>query len=254
MDRLVYTTLGAATKQDFLRVQLTNDLANAATTGYKRGGVNSTQSSFLQGDGFPVRFQPRVQGGAERIDMRPGSMVSTGNPLDIYLNDATVLGVQSSDGAIAFTRRGDLQVGSDGLLQTATGFLVLGNGGPISAPPGFDLNITTSGEIYATDPNAEEPEPALIGQLLLRDASNTPLLRRIDGLYEPQQVPGGTGDFPTGPNAVSVTSGAVEGSNVNPIEVMVSLLDMNRAFETQMKIIKNTEELDREGASLISLR
>ncbi|MEY3660737.1 MAG: hypothetical protein RLZZ169_1563, partial [Pseudomonadota bacterium] len=39
----------------------------------------------------------------------------------------------------------------------------------------------------------------------------------------------------------------------NPIEVMVTLLDLYRSFETQMKIIKNTEEIDRDGSRLMSL-
>ena len=87
---------------------------------------------------------------------------------------------------------------------------------------------------------------------LLRDASGTRLLKREDGLYTPKEPTDG-GDFTSGNVPVSVIPEMLEGSNVNPIEVMVSILDMQRSFETQMKIIKNTEEMDRDGANLMRL-
>ncbi|MFZ9585870.1 MAG: flagellar basal body rod C-terminal domain-containing protein, partial [Pseudohongiellaceae bacterium] len=87
----------------------------------------------------------------------------------------------------------------------------------------------------------------------LRDASGTRLIRRVDGLYEPAVQQQANGDFTSGPAPGRVSSGALEGSNINPIEVMVTLLDLYRSFETQMKIIKNTEEIDRDGSRLMSL-
>jgi flagellar basal-body rod protein FlgF len=87
---------------------------------------------------------------------------------------------------------------------------------------------------------------------MLRDASGTPLLRRGDGLYTPKD-PADGGDFASGIVPVSVRSEMLEGSNVNPIEVMVSILDMQRSFETQLKIIKNSEEMDRDGTNLMRI-
>ena len=254
MDRLVYTSLGAATSQEFHRIQLTSDLANVSTTGYKRGSSNTPVTGELRGPGFATRFQPIVPSDVEIVDLAPGSVIATGNPLDLLMQNATVLGVQTEDGNVAFTRRGDLRVNPAGLLETSNGFLVLGAGGPISAPAGFHLTVTEDGGVYATDPNVEAPEPELVGQLLLRDASTTPLVRRQDGLYSPAVAQQPNGDFASGPAGVAVSSGALEGSNVNPIEVMVTLLDLYRSFETQMKIIKNTEEIDRDGSRMMSLR
>jgi flagellar basal-body rod protein FlgF len=253
MDRLVYTSLGAATSQEFNRIQLTSDLANVSTTGYKRSSSNTPVTGELRGPGFRTRFQPMIPSDVEVVDLSPGSLVTTGNPLDLAMQDATVLAVQAADGNLSFTRRGDLRVNPAGLLETGNGFLVRGTGGPISAPAGFQLRVTDDGGVYATDPNVEAPVPELIGQLLLRDASATPLVRRIDGLYEPAVQQQANGDFTTGPSPVRVSSGALEGSNINPIEVMVTLLDLYRSFETQMKIIKNTEEIDRDGSRLMSL-
>ena len=65
---------------------------------------------------------------------------------------------------------------------------------------------------------------------------------------------GAGGDFETGPNPASISVGALEGSNANPVEIMVSLLDLYRSFEMQLKIIKKTEEMDQDGARMIGLR
>ena len=54
-----------------------------------------------------------------------------------------------------------------------------------------------------------------------------------------------------GPEAASLSTGALEGSNVNPVEVLVSLMDYYRSFETQMKLVKSAEELDQTGTRLM---
>ena len=252
MDKLIFTALGAASNQSFQRVQLTNDLANISTVGYKRSESSRPESAYLNGPGFPTRFQPIVPSRVERVLLDTGTRMETGNPLDIAMNDATVLGVQAEGGEVAFTRRGDLHVSSDGFLETGTGKLVLGEGGgAIAVPPGGIVNIAPDGTVFFQDP-AVEAEPAQpIGQLLIRDASAATLVRRTDGLFEAEGANGAGGDIPVGPNTASVDSGSLEGSNVSAVEVMVNLLDFYRSFETQMKVIKSSEEMDKDGSRLM---
>jgi flagellar basal-body rod protein FlgF len=85
----------------------------------------------------------------------------------------------------------------------------------------------------------------------MRDASATQLQRRRDGLFEEVGSNGAGGDIAPGPEPASLNSGSLEGSNVNPVEVLVSLMDYYRSFETQMKIIKSAEELDESGARIM---
>jgi flagellar basal-body rod protein FlgF len=87
--------------------------------------------------------------------------------------------------------------------------------------------------------------------LFIRDASAATLVRRTDGLFEAEGSNGEGGDIPVGPNAASVDSGSLEGSNVSAVEVMVNLLDFYRSFETQMKVIKSSEEMDKDGSRLM---
>jgi flagellar basal-body rod protein FlgF len=254
MDRLVFTSLGAAKSQEFNRIQLTNDLANLSTTGYQRSNLSTTSSAYLKGPGLPTRFQPVLTSMVDHVSLRPGPISHTGNATDIAMIDQTVLGVQTDDGNVAFTRRGDLRVSATGLLVTGAGHVVMAEGAPLTVPPGFLIDIGADGAVYATDPGEDAGEPALIGSLMLRDASAILLVRRPDGLYEPQGSGGLGGDFESGPNPASISTGALEGSNVNPIEVMVSLLDLYRSFEMQMKMVKKSEEIDQDGARMIGLR
>jgi flagellar basal-body rod protein FlgF len=92
----------------------------------------------------------------------------------------------------------------------------------------------------------------LIDRLQLRDASQTPLARREDGLFRVDGQPSGA-DFATGPVPTSVTVKALEGSNVNPMEAMVKLIEQSRSFEHQIRSIKESKSNDESGAAMMRL-
>jgi flagellar basal-body rod protein FlgF len=92
-----------------------------------------------------------------------------------------------------------------------------------------------------------------LGQLMLRDASEMPLTRRTDGLFQPLTDEFQGKDFPTGPNPVSLVSGTLEGSNVNPVEAMIKMMDMSRTFESKIKTISEIKSVDESGASMMRL-
>ena len=256
MDKLVYTSLSGAKTGTIQRTMLTNDLANVSTVGFKRASFQRAIPAQLDGPGFGVRFQPLVENRTDIVDLKPGTRIDTGNPLDVSFNGQTVLGVVAEQGEIAFTRRGDLKVSELGFLETANGYLVAGEGGgPITVPEGGGATITPDGTVFfnaaVADPAAAAAPPVEIGQILIRDASGTTLQRRLDGLYEEVGANGAGGDIAPGPEAASLSTGSLEGSNVNPVEVLVSLMDYYRSFETQMKLVKSAEELDQTGTRLM---
>ena len=256
MDKLVYTSLSGAKTGTIQRTMLTNDLANVSTVGFKRASFQRAIPAQLDGPGFGVRFRPLVEKRTVIVDLKPGSRIDTGNPLDVSFNGQTVLGVVAEQGEIAFTRRGDLKVSELGFLETANGYLVAGEGGgPITVPEGGGATITPDGTVFfnaaVADPAAAAAPPIEIGQILIRDASGTTLQRRLDGLYEELGANGAGGDIAPGPEAASLSTGSLEGSNVNPVEVLVSLMDYYRSFETQMKLVKSAEELDQTGTRLM---
>jgi flagellar basal-body rod protein FlgF len=168
------------------------------------------------------------------------------------LNDKAVLGVTSADGQLAFTRRGDLSLTSNGVLQLGTGQIVRGEGGgPITIPPGFKVSINPDGSVYATNPADQGPNSGvLIDRLLMRDATNTPLERRLDGLFQVSGQAPGT-DIQAGNAFNTLSPKTLEGSNVNALEVMVKLMEQSRSFEQNVNVIKQTKDTDASGASMM---
>jgi flagellar basal-body rod protein FlgF len=252
MDRFVYTALNGNLDSTLPRLQLTNELANLSTTGFKRSFSVATKSLKIEGPGLDTRFLPSTTG-SDLISLAAGPKMVTGNPLDVAMNGNTVLGVTASNGDLAFTRRGDMRVNSAGQLEIGTGQAVRGQSGPLTVPPGYAIEIAGDGSVYAHAPDSTKPGASvLVGKLMLREASGTGLERRDDGLFKVagDQTSGG-GDIKPSNIAPSITNGTLEGSNVTPFDAMVRLMDFTRTFESRMKFIKEGSTLDEAGASMM---
>ena len=252
MDRLAFTSLAAVNNQSEIRAQITNNLANVSTVGFKESFALASQTVDVKGDGFDSRASVAVDS-KDIINLMPGVPNQTGRAMDIAMQAATVLGVQADNGEIGFTRRGDLRVSPTGLIENAAGHLVLGEAGPINIPPGQLVTISPDGTVFGSLPSEPAVAPIELGKLMLRDASEMPLTRRKDGLFEPiaEQFKGT--DFPTGPEVVLLQSGSLEGSNVNPIEAMIKMMDFSRSYESQIKMINEIKSIDETGASLMRI-
>ncbi|MFM6993003.1 MAG: flagellar basal body rod C-terminal domain-containing protein [Rhodoferax sp.] len=251
MDRMAFNAAVAMSEQTLSRQMSVNEMANATTTGFKRSYEAAMRSVAVEGAGLKSRFQPQSVA-EDYISMKAGPVVATGNDLDVAFSGSTVLGVTAPDGTLAFTRRGDLRVNANSALENGSGALVRGsNGGAITIPPGVRVTIRADGAVFGSDPaqGANTP-PVQIGTLLLRDASQTPLQRRPDALFMVAGSDPGT-DIPPGPVATSLTPGALEGSNVNSLSVMVKLMDQSRSFEQQVNLIKESKTCDESGATMM---
>ena len=252
MDRLAFNAAAAINEQRLARQTLSHEMANINTTGFKRSYEVTMKAFKADGDGFDSRFQPQALS-YDLIQLQGGTLIATGREMDILMNDKTVMGVTAPNGELAFTRRGDLRVSSSGVLETGVGNVVRGEDGPVTVPPGFKVTIGDDGAVYAVDPaQPGVPQPVLMSRLLLRDASQIQLSRREDGLFKVDGQPAGT-DFATGPVLTSVTTKALEGSNVNPMEAMVKLIEQSRSFEHQVRLIKESKSNDESGASMLKL-
>lgn len=253
MDKLIYGPAAAITEQSVIRQGLVNELANVATVGFKRSYEIALRAVKVEGEGFDTRHQPRAQL-LNRVLLAPGPVMVTGRALDIAMDSATVLGVRAPNGELAFTRRGDLRTNAEGVLETGAGHAVQGDAGPITVPPGFVVRISADGQVFASDPaqaGAVPNEP--IGQLLLRDASATPLARRPDGLFRVANETRPGSDFQNGDQLPSLIPQALEGSNVSAVGVMTQLIDHARTFEAQIRVVKEMKDLDASGVSLMKL-
>ena len=250
MDRLAFNAAAAINEMRTARQMTTNELANVATPGFKRSFESAMMTLKVQGAGFESRLQPQAYS-SDNINMKPGTVLKTGRDLDVAMDDQAVMGVSAPNGELAFTRRGDLRLNGNGVLETGVGAMVRGqNGGPITIPPGFLININKDGAVFATNPGQPGvAAPVLIDRILLRDASQTALERREDGLYRVVGKP--NEDIPITGKLTTLSPETLEGSNVNAMEVMVKLMDQSRSFEMQVNVIKQSKDVDESGGSMM---
>lgn len=158
------------------------------------------------------------------------------------------LAVQMPDGSEAYTRAGSLQVSPDGQLQTSLGLPVMGDGGPIGFPPGSTVSIGTDGTVTARGPGEAANGLAQVGKLRVVTPPPEGLARGDDGYF---RLRPGVDPLQQDPN-VRVISGALEGSNVNPVDSMVEMIANARRFEMQMKMITGADSNDQRANALLS--
>lgn len=251
MDKGIYTAVGSINAQRLQETNAIHELANVSTVGFKKAYQIALQSYRVDGDGFKTRFLA-ANAPSGVVNLTPGSRIATGNAMDIFMNDKTLLGVQNEDGQVAFTRRGDIRVNQNGELALVTGQLVLDDGGVAIVPPADQiLSISDEGVVYAVDPDQEVAEPQEVARLMLRDASGVAMEKMKDGLFKVLGQP--AGDFETGPNPVSISSGQLEGSAANAMETMVKMMNGVRSFEMKMKLVKELGDLGDSNNTLMRL-
>ncbi len=244
MDRVIYTAMTGANAAAQRQSVLANNLANASTTGF-RAELSTFRSVPLQGDGASTRvFALEATSGYRDT---PGSVERTGRNLDAMAAGSAWFAVQGLDGTEAYTRSGAFEVNATGQMVTSTGLPVLSDGGaPIDVPPGAEVSLGSDGTITAKV--AGQP-PSAIGRLkLATPTAEDPLVRSEDGLFRAR-----SGDpMPQDANA-RLMAGALEGSNVNPVESMVGMIAASRQFEQQMRLLSTAETNDKSASQLLSL-
>jgi flagellar basal-body rod protein FlgF len=239
MDRLIYLSMSGAKAAMHRQEVLANNLANASTPGF-RAEMAAFRSVPIRGDGSTTRaFSLETTIG---YNNQAGPVSPTGNPLDVAMAGNAWLAVSALDGTEAYTRAGALQVNNEGVLVNATGLQVVGDGGPINVPQGATMEIAQDGTVSA---RVGEARPQVIGRLKLV-TPEAKLVRGADGLFRAEN-----GELPADPTA-KLRSGALEGSNVSPVEAMVAMIAASRQFEQQMKLLNQTEQREQNSARLLA--
>jgi len=244
MDRLIYTAMTGANAAAHRQSVLSNNLANVSTNGF-RAELSTYRAVPLRGEGATTRVFA-VEATAGHRDA-PGPAQRTGRDLDAMPQGNSWFAVQGLDGTEAYTRSGGFEVSPQGVLMTSTGLPVLSDGGsPIDVPPGADVSLGSDGTITAKA--AGQPAQALGRLKLATPTPEDPLKRGDDGLFRTA-----SGDpMPSDANA-RMLSGALEGSNVNPVECMVGMIAASRQFEQQMKLLQTAETNDKTASQLLSM-
>jgi len=245
MDRMLYIAMNGAKQNMLAQASNSNNLANVSTPGFRADFAN-LRSMPVFGNGHPTRAYAM----AERpgVDLNPGSLSSTGNPLDIAIDNEGYIAVQAADGSEAYTRAGNLRLTAAGVLLSGSGEPVQGNGGPISLPPSSKVEISTEGTISVLPLGQNDGVMQEIDRIKLVNPPPADLYKGNDGLLRLKDG----GQSPANAN-VRVVSNALEMSNVNMAESLVNMIDLARQFELHVKMMRTADKQAEQAAQLMRL-
>ncbi len=215
---------------------VSNDLANANTTGYKRVRVGFRDLVYTQ-TGRASAEGPRTGAGAAAVDagraFAQGVLQRTDQPWDVAIQGEGFLKVRLTDGRTALTRDGSLRVDGSGKLVTSSGALVQP---PITVPDGTSgssISIGPDGTVLAGDRRLGRIELVTVRspQGLQPAGDNAFLVTPQSGREE------------AAPAATRLDQGALEASNVDMAEAMVSMIESQRAFQLTSKAIQTQDQM-----------
>jgi flagellar basal-body rod protein FlgG len=247
---------GQQTKLD----AITNNLANVGTAGFKRGAVvfedlmyqqvrqpgaaTSEQSQLPTG----LQLGLGVRAAATTRNFSQGTLNQTSNTLDLAIEGSGFFQIQMPDGTTGYTRDGSLQVDANGQLVTNAGYAVQPG---ITIPANArSVTIGRDGSVSVMLPG--EAATSTIGQLQLASFVNPAGLESLGGNLFVETAASGTpnGGAPGSNGLGGVRQGFLEGSNVNVVEELVSMIATQRAYELNSKAIQTSDQMLQRLAQL----
>lgn len=248
MDRALFLAMSGA-KQNMQAMQLrANNLANVSTTGF-RADLAQARSMQAYGDGLPTRVFSMTERPGQNFAQ--GSVITTGRDLDVTIQGQGWISVMDKTGQEGLTRNGNLNIDPNGLLTNSAGHLVLGEtGAPITLPiPISKVEIGNDGTISVVPQGAPADAIEIVDRIKLTRTDNQSLFKDTNGLFR-SKTPNAAYEADAG---VKLLTGSVEGSNVNAVGEMTSLIDLQRQFEMQVKMMSTAEEMDKASDSLLRM-
>lgn len=233
MDRLIYTSMSGAKHIFNQQAGVAHNLANATTNGY-RAQEHKFRAVEVQSPALKTRSF--VIDASVADDFSPGPLNFTGRALDVAVQGQGWLAVEGADGQEAYTRAGSLQINANGQLQTRSGLNVIGDGGALAIPPDSKITIASDGTVSVTPETGSQAQVSVVGRLKLVNPPEADLVRGGDGLFRTRDG----NPAPLDENLRVVTE-TTEGSNVNVVEAMVSMISLARQFEMQVRMLQNAD-------------
>jgi len=235
MDTALTTAAAGMEAQQAWMDALSGDIANVSTTGYKSQRVGFRDLLYQSpGRGGAAGTTTGSGAAAEVIgqNLEQGTLEATERPLDVALTTPGYIKVRAAGGGVALTRDGNLQIGPDGQLRTATGQALQP---PVRIPKGVDpedISIAPDGTVSAGK--------RTLGRIALVEVTNP------DGL----QADGENGFLPTaasGPvraaRGARVQQGALEASNVDMASVMTAMTEAQQGYALSGKAVTTQDEV-----------
>lgn len=239
---------------------ISNNISNANTVGYKKQRVDfqdllyqtvraagtPTSATTQSPTGLQIGNGVKVVGTSRSFEQ--GAISNTNNPLDIAIEGNGFFVIQQPDGTPAYTRAGTLQTDAQGRLVTSEGMPL---DPPISIPAdAINVTIAANGQVSAT--LKTETAPVDVGQITIANFVNPGGLRAIGhnlmlataASGEPQVGEAGTEGRGT------LLQGSIEKANVDIVEEMVGMIQAQRSYEINSKVITTADEMLRAATQL----
>ena len=226
MNAAMYKALSGSLVQ-MHRLEVTaQNLANINTHGYKSETLTFREIlTDVSAEGDPIGGLVVVD--ERRLDLSPGPLEVTGNPLDLALEGEVYFAIQTAQGE-RYTRQGAFTRSTDGTLVTPLGAPLLGEGGPIQID-GTRIEVTLEGTVMV--------DGVAVDRLRLAQFPNpSAILREGNSLLHVSDAE------PAEPDSFRVIQGSLEQSNVNSIQSMVELIDIQRQFEAYQRALRVMDE------------
>ncbi|MGH9621005.1 MAG: flagellar basal-body rod protein FlgG [Bryobacteraceae bacterium] len=254
MIRALYSAASGMSAQEINLDNIANNLANANTAGYKMRRAEFQDliyQSMIQ-PGTAAGQQTTVPAGLQlglgvraagnEIIFSQGTLSQTQNPLDVAIQGKGFFQILQPSGSIAYTRSGQFQLDQNGNLVTANGDLVQPQ---ITIPSNAQaVTIASDGTVSYTLPGQSAAQRA--GQLQLALFQNPAGLNSIgNSLYMPTDASGNPQVAAPGSREGlgTLMQGYVEQSNVDVVEEFVNLIQSQRAYEANSKVVKAADEM-----------
>jgi len=232
---------------------ISNNLANVSTNGFKRSravfedllyqtlrqpGAQSTQQTQLPSG---LQIGTGVHPVATVKNFTQGNIQQTGNPLDVAIQGNGFFQVLQADGTTAYTRDGSFQVDNQGALVTSSGYHIQ----PQITIPANSLSVTIGQDGTVSVMQAGSAKPTQVGTLQLVNFINpTGLQSAGENLYLETASSGTPSANTPGTNGLGrLSPGTVETSNVNVVEEMVNMIQTQRAYEMNSKVIQTADQM-----------
>lgn len=232
---------------------ISNNLANASTTGFKRdravfadliyqnivqvGSSSSEETQMPSG----LNIGTGVRTVATEKLFTQGSIVQTGNSLDVAIQGRGFLQILLPDGSVGYSRDGSLQRDSTGQMVTSMGYPVQPN---INIPDNaLSVSIGSDGVVSALTPGSAAPTQ--LGNIQLADFINPAGLQAAgNNLYLESAASGSPQTGTPGLTGLgSLIQSSLEGSNVNTVEELVNMIETQRAYEMNSKAISTADQM-----------
>lgn len=251
MDNLIYiSATGASENLNSLAVRA-NNIANANTPGFKKA-LEQARAMPVFGEGLPTRAFAMTE--VPVFDLTSGPMMSSSSDLDIAIKNQGFFTVINKNGEERLSRFGSFFLDVDGFLKDKRGNFVIGSDGKIAIPLGSkDLSINKDGMVLFRDAasNSASGKKTVAGTLKLVNADFRNVYKKEDGMFVIQDEALHYSQNFNKP--VQLVSNFLEGSNVNPISEMVRLVQLQRQFDMQLKMISTAKTIEQSGMGLMQV-